>query len=238
MKFVVYTLAYGEQYRKWAAYLADTLRRRGGYRGDIVIFADGPVDTKVAEVRSTEPYWEELFPEHFLNCCFSRIPMGRALLAEGYEGMFYCDADCLTIRPLQRLFERMNDRLLVTWDKQPKPMGQSRHHRGFLNLAERTSELPSLNAGTFLGRAEVLADLFPEYERICREDNFGVLDNRACLEQSALNAWCLRNPGRWELLPRGWIWGADTPQPTDKAVILHFLVENKAQLLERTYRGL
>jgi hypothetical protein len=238
LKFAVYTVARGELFRRWASYLADTLRRKGRYRGDIIIFADGEVPTHDAEVRPLQPFWEDLFPENVaLNCCFARIPTGRALLEEGYKGLFYCDVDCLVIRPLRQLLDRMGDKLLVTRDKMGKPMGGSRHQRGYLTWQERGTDLPSLNAGTFLGPASVLRDLFPEYERICREDNYGVLDDESCREQAAFNAWCLRNPGRWELLPPGWIWGGESYQPVREAVLLHFLVPDKS-LLEQTYETL
>ena len=244
MKFAIYTVAHGEEYRQWAAYLADTLRRRGDFQGDFIIFADDEVPTQDAEVRPLKPFWEDMFSpgyvdylkEH-LSCCFARIAIGKALLDEGYEGLFYCDADCLVIRPVQPLFDLMGERMLVSRDKIRIPMGESPYQRGYLTLEERRLDVPSLNAGTFMAPAAVLFDLLPEYERICRHDNYGVLDSVPCQEQAAFNAWCLRNRERWELFPEGRIWGADSLQPSDDAIILHFLVPDRG-LLEKTYRGL
>ncbi len=239
MKFAIYTVARGEQFRQWAAYLADTLRRRGKYRGDIIIFADGEVPTQDAEVRPLQPFWEEVFTEHadHLNCCFARIPIGQALLDEGYVGLFHCDADCLAIRPVQPLLDLLGDKMLVARDKMYRPMGDSAYHRGYLTLEERQLRVPSVNAGTFLAPADVLRGMLPEYERICRHDNYGVLDNVPCQEQAAFSAWCLRNRDRWELIPKGWIWGGESLQPSDDAIILHFLVPDK-DLLDHTYRTL
>lgn len=237
MKFAIYTVAHGEQFQQWAAQLADTFRRCGDYRGDFIIFADGKVPTSDAEVRSLQPFWEEVFSQEYakhLNCCFARITIGKALLDEGYEGLFYCDADCLVVRPVQPLLDLMGDKLLVARDKIHIPMGDSPYQRGYLTLKERRFDVPSLNAGTFMAPAAVLRDLFPEYERICRHDNYGVLDSATCREQAAFNAWCLRNRDRWELFPEGRIWGGDCLQPGDDAIILHFVVPDKT-LLDQTY---
>ena len=240
MKFAIYSIACGEDYRRWAGHWADTFRTIGRYEGDIVVFSDGPIDNPTVDVRPVAPVWKEYWPDRpALNYCFARVPAGQALLDEGYDGLFHCDVDCLVVDPVNYLFDYAAEgKLLVFRDKQMCPAGDSIYHQGFLTLPERQDPFPSLSAGTFIGPASVLKDLFPEWRRICLQDNYGVLANPPNQDQAAFNAWCVRNQERCAVMPTLCIWaGGEMQTSVEHTCILHFCVPDKS-IIDRKYAEL
>jgi len=244
VRTVIFTIATGDKWRGLAGLLIATLRRFGGYQDDVVAFADGPVDgARVLPV--SEIYEEAMDGEAAItNIHACRIGGARKMLEAGYDRIFYCDADCLAVRPIGELLELVDgDHLVVNPDNawvEGTLAIESRWHSGFIRTPEerqrcRDLSMPTINAGTWLGTASALGELLDDYYKIWRYGHYSSAASERCREQAAFNYWCLRNHERIRYMPHRWIFCnvvGTWVKPPACTRIVHFFHQNVGMMPE------
>jgi len=238
MNRAVLLLGMGEKYLDWAGRLAYSFRTRGQYTDDIVIYGDGPIDVE-AEVRDIAPIYRELFdgPQAECNMHMVRVAGGLQLIEEGYDEILYSDTDALVMRSVAPFFEGLGDKPRVQRDRTPWTLGWSGAHRGFLSLREQMTQVPAINSGHWVGTAKALEPMLRGWDEIAVNDIYGITASGRCLEQAALNAWCVRNLGTWAWIPDGLVQvGFDRPRKGYPAIV-HYMASGR-DFMDRDYEEL
>lgn len=97
MSNLIYTLAIGEQYRRYATIMVDSVRRFGGFDGDMVVISDLATEIEGAEVRRDSGTLALHVPH-----------MAKALhgfnAGRDYDKVMFLDADVVCVNPISTLF--------------------------------------------------------------------------------------------------------------------------------------
>jgi hypothetical protein len=211
MKLAVFTVAVGRRWCQRAMALYESLRAVGAYQGDFWVFADHRL-----EAPHDERFFVRDIPDTYAH--ETEIHIQRAHAAgylasvEDYDAVLYLDADTIAINPLDgitwKIASMPDSVLLVTPDPNGETMGKSQCHNGFMDVRDqlKANIHPTINAGTWAGKAQIIRQLVPDWVRIFENEDYASLASPRTKEQAALNKWCLLNPARW-------LWLSDPSTP-------------------------
>jgi hypothetical protein len=227
MKTAICTMAIGEQFQHYARMMVLSLRRWGGYDGDIFTFGDTPTKglESEAEFRKQDPVTVHGHPFMEPDVYMGKAAMCKVLLDDGYDRVIYTDADCLAIRSIAPLFEKAATVVMNKDRNLDTPVGESEWHNGCMAPPEReAAKHAPINAGTFGGHGSFFAKMIEAWQLLYEAAAWRGKPKRS-RDMAALNLWAMYHKKDWQYFDDYQVHclSRDVPDPMpSQTVMLHF----------------
>ncbi len=210
-----------------------SLRGRGKYAGEILVFTNNGFRTRDPAVRT------ERAPDGLEKCAMFafKAGAGKSIDASRYDKILFMDSDMLAVGDMNPFFEHSDDSLCameeVGWTRMNKPQCGATLRRREIPAARRRW---GINTGLVCTPGKLFRDYMETWESEIWAERAKL---KGWFDQSPMNALILRGIVRFKPYPAGWIemppmyfWFGGRFRLTKDTKVLHFCWGNKLQSLE------